>query len=138
MGTAVKGYVTCTTRQEPDYDPAMDLADEDRAEHMRPSAMDLQRSKNKSWEYLLDGRRPGEFSVGVHGKILAIAAGHVSPWILLYDSPLMFTLLASGFCELRSGGKRFARFQSRLRCVCCAISGYSWHKQVEAEGQQDA
>ncbi|KAI0086221.1 hypothetical protein BDY19DRAFT_1059081 [Irpex rosettiformis] len=76
MGTTVKDYVTCSVQQEEDYDPAIDLIEEDRPEHMKPSEMDRERSNKKPWEYLLESRLSGEFLVGVRGKILAIAAGH--------------------------------------------------------------
>lgn len=77
MGTAVKDYVTCSTQQVEGYNPAMDRVEEDRPEHMQPSKMDRERSKKKPWEYLLENRLSGEFLVGVRGKVLAVAAGHV-------------------------------------------------------------
>ena len=39
--------------------------------------IDNQRSRKEPWEYMLRSRLMGEVHVGLRGKILAVAAGHV-------------------------------------------------------------
>ncbi|KAI0336961.1 hypothetical protein BDW22DRAFT_1433702 [Trametopsis cervina] len=76
VGTAAKDYVSCTVEHEADYNPQMDISMDVRHEHTFPSNMDRVRSAKKPWEYLLEGRQPGELVVGVRGKVLAVGAGH--------------------------------------------------------------
>lgn len=93
MGTAVKDYVTCSTQQVEGYNPTMDRVEEDRPEHMQPSKMDRERSKKKPWGYLLENRLSGEFLVGVRGKVLAVAAGHVRSRLLCFTFTIYNLLL---------------------------------------------
>ncbi|KAI0772214.1 hypothetical protein BC629DRAFT_1702289 [Irpex lacteus] len=69
-------YETCTVEREADYEPASDCPVDVRDEHTFPSEIDRFRSKDQSWEYLLDSHLPGPLHIGVRGSILAVAAGH--------------------------------------------------------------
>lgn len=101
MGTSKKDYVTCTVRQEGDYDPDMDLIAEDRPIHALPSSMDLQRSRKQPWNYLMECRAVGDLVVGVLGKILAIAAGNACSHMFSNISDINLSL-NSTLCSLIS------------------------------------
>lgn len=80
LGTKKKPYTSCNAFRAPDYDHAADLSPsehEDAAPHLRPSSVDISRSKGKSYQHLLGLHNMGELHVAVSGKIMAIAAGKV-------------------------------------------------------------